>query len=44
MLAMVLFASIITAFGLFEVLAVRYGADSRPVFDERPARAHRRNL
>jgi hypothetical protein len=41
---MVLLASIIAAFGLFEVLAVRYGADSRPVFDERPARAHRPNL
>ena len=41
---MVLLASIITAFGLFELLAVRYGADSRPVFDERRARGHRRNL
>ncbi len=44
MLAMVLFASIITAFGLFEVLAVRYGADSRPVFDERPVRAPHGNV
>ncbi len=44
MLDMVLLASLITAFGLFEVLALRYGADSRPVFDERPVRAHRRNL
>ena len=44
MLAMVLLASVITAFGLFEVLALRYGADSRPVFDERPERAPRRNL
>ncbi len=41
---MLIFASIITAIGLFEVLAVRYGADSRPVFDERPERARRRNL
>jgi hypothetical protein len=41
---MVLLASLITAFGVFEVLALRYGADSRPVFDERPERAHRRNL
>ena len=37
MLLMVLLASIITAFGLFEVLALRYGVDSRPGFDERPA-------
>jgi hypothetical protein len=44
MLVMVLLASIITAFGLFEVLAVRYGADSRPVFDERPVRAPHNNV
>jgi hypothetical protein len=44
MLAMLLLVSIITAFGLFEVLAVRYGADSRPVFDERAIRDRRRNL
>jgi hypothetical protein len=41
---MVLLTSIIAAFGVFEVLAVRYGADSRPVFDERPEREPRRNL
>ena len=41
---MILIASLITAFGIFEVLALRYGADSRPVFDERLERAHRRNL
>jgi hypothetical protein len=41
---MITLASVIAAFGLFEVLAVRYGADSRPFFDERPERAHRRNL
>ena len=41
---MVLLTSIIAAFGIFEVLAVRYGADSRPVFDERPERDRRRNL
>jgi hypothetical protein len=41
---MVVLASILTAFGIFEVLALRYGADSRPFFDERPARGHRRNL
>jgi hypothetical protein len=28
----------LTAFGLFEVLAYRHGADSRPGFDERPER------
>ena len=41
---MLLFASIITGFAVFEVLAVRYGAESRPFFDERPARGQRRNL
>ena len=41
---MLLFASVIAAIGIFEVLALRYGADSRPVFDERPIRARRRNL
>ena len=41
---MLLVASLITAFGAFEVLALRYGADSRPVFDERPERAPRRNI
>jgi hypothetical protein len=41
---MVILACIITAFGLFEVLAVRYGAESRPVFDERPVRAPHRNV
>ncbi len=41
---MVLLASLITAFGLFEVLALRYGAESRAFFDERPERAPRRSL
>jgi hypothetical protein len=41
---MVLFASIITAFGLFEVLALRHGAESRPGFDERPERGPHRQL
>ena len=41
---MITLASIIAAVGLFEVLALRYGADSRPVFDERPVRGHRRNI
>jgi len=41
---MALLASVITAFGLFEILALRYGADSRPVFDERPVGDRRPNL
>jgi hypothetical protein len=41
---MLLFASAITAFGLFEVLAYRYGADTRPGFDERPERGPRNAL
>jgi hypothetical protein len=32
---MLLAASLITAFGIFELLALRHGADSRPGFDER---------
>jgi hypothetical protein len=43
MLVMVLFASAL-AFGLFEVLAYRYGAESRPFFDERPEHGPRRSL
>ena len=35
---MLLTASAITAFVIFEVLALRHGADSRPGFDERPER------
>ena len=38
MSSMVILASVITAFAAFEVLAYRYGAESRPVFDERPER------
>ena len=41
---MLLFASALASFGLFEVLSYRYGAESRPVFDERPERGHRRSL
>lgn len=41
---MLLFASALTAFGLFEVLAYRYGADTRPGFDERPERDPRNAL
>ena len=41
---MVIFTSLLAAFGLFEVLAYRYGAESRPGFDERPEHGPRRNL
>ena len=41
---MLIFTSLITAFGLFEVLAYRYGAESRPVFDERLEHGPRRNV
>jgi hypothetical protein len=34
----------LTAFGLFEVLAYRYGADSRPGFDERREREPFRSI
>ena len=37
--------SILTGFALFEVLAYRHGAESRPGFDERPERApYRHNV
>jgi hypothetical protein len=39
---MLIFTSALAAFGIFEVLAYRYGADSRPFFDERPERGSRR--
>lgn len=41
---MLILASILTGFALFEALAYRYGAESRPGFDERPERGLRRNL
>jgi hypothetical protein len=44
MLSMLLFTSLLAAFGLFEVLAYRHGAESRPGFDERPERAPYRNI
>ena len=44
MLVMVLIASALTAFALFEALAYRYGSDSRPFFDERPEHGPRRSL
>ena len=44
MLAMFILASIIAAFALFEVLALRYGAESRPASTSAPSVAHRRNI
>jgi hypothetical protein len=41
---MLIFASILAGFALFEVLAYRYGAESRPGFDERPERAVHRTI
>ncbi len=41
---MTTFASLLAAFALFEVLALLYGAESRPGFDERPERDRRPNL
>ncbi len=35
---MLLTVSAIAAFAIFEVLALRHGAESRPGFDERPQR------
>ena len=44
MLTMLILASVLAALAAFEVLAYRCGAESRPVFDERPARGHVRKL
>jgi hypothetical protein len=38
------FISILAGFALFELLALRHGAESRPGFDERPLREARRNI
>ena len=38
MLDMITFTSILAGLALFEVLAHRHGAESRPGFDERPER------
>jgi hypothetical protein len=38
-MSMITVSSILAGFALFEVLAYRYGAESRPGFDERPERA-----
>jgi hypothetical protein len=37
-----LLAASLLAFGIFEVLALRYGAESRPGFVEHPGRDRRR--
>ncbi len=41
---MLLLLSALTAFGLFEVLAYRYGAESRAGFDERLERGSSRSV
>ena len=42
---MITFTAILAGFALFEVLAFRHGAETRPGFDERPERApHRHNV
>ena len=41
---MLTFICILAKFALFEVLALRHGAESRPGFDERPLRAARRDI
>ncbi len=41
---MVTFIALLAGFALFEVLAYRHGAESRPGFDERPERGIRRKI
>jgi hypothetical protein len=41
---MITFASILAGFAVFEVLALRHGAESRRGFDERPQRGPYRNI
>jgi hypothetical protein len=41
---MLTFSTILAGFALFEVLAYRHGADSRPGFDGRPERGSQRNV
>lgn len=41
---MLILALILTGFALFEALAYRYGAESRPGFDERREHGPRRSL
>jgi hypothetical protein len=44
MVGVVLLATVVGAVAVFELLAYRFGADSRPVFDERPERGQPRRL
>jgi hypothetical protein len=44
MSSMITFTSILAGFALFEVLALRHGAESRRGFDERPERGTHRNI
>jgi hypothetical protein len=44
MKTMLIFTSLLAGFALFEALAYRYGAESRPGFDERPERAVHRTI
>ena len=44
MMSMLIFTTILAGFALFEVLAYRHGAESRPGFDERHERAIHRNI
>jgi hypothetical protein len=41
---MIIVISLLAAFALFEVLAYRHGAESRPGFDERLVRDAQRNI
>ncbi len=41
---MTLLLSIISGFAIFEMLALRFGVDTRPGFDEQPERGPRRDL
>jgi hypothetical protein len=41
---MIIATTLLAGFALFEVLAYRHGAESRPGFDERPQRAPRRSI
>jgi hypothetical protein len=41
---MLIFISILAGFAVFEVLALRHGAESRPGFDERPQRGAPRDI
>ncbi len=44
MLCMLILSTLLAGFALFEVLAYRHGADTRPGFDERPEHGPRRSF